>query len=121
MPRVRCLLHAVLIPSLLALTACSGPLATVAPIQPDPGEEQAPAPVAREEPAKPAPPPAEAVPEHLGTPASSKAAAPAWWLLWYRKEQLPEYAPQPVSSRELFKAAGGVAREVEQIRDALLA
>ena len=86
--------------SVLVLASCGGPLATVGPMEPEPEMEQA--------------------PQHLGTPASSKAEAPAWWLLWYRKEQLPEYAPQPVSSGALYKAAESVAREVEEIRDPLL-
>ena len=102
----------------LSLAACGGPVAV--PLMPVPDEPRpAPAPPAPEPPA-PAPDP-DPAPEHLGTPAASKEAAPAWWLKWYRKEQLPEYAPQPDAAWELFRAAGSAPRKVERIQDALLA
>ncbi len=67
------------------------PPKAAAPAQPPPVEAPKP----------PAPPPEEPVPEHLGTPASSRAAAPAWWL----SHDEPSYAPAPPGEISLFEAA----------------
>lgn len=98
----------------LALAGCGGGAEAVAPTTPPSrggGElarpaapttsTEAPPPAVAAAPPATTPPPEEPIPEQLGTPASSRAAAPAWWL----DRDEPSYAPSPPNAMGLFEAA----------------